>query len=55
MKMERWALRVRALWSVKLHGSGGGGGGGGEKKHHCEKLLKNKLNLIVSLENHISS
>lgn len=31
MRMERWALRAVALWSVKLHGGCGGGGREGEE------------------------
>lgn len=40
MRMEHWALRAGALWSVKVHvGSDRG----------------EKLNVTVSLENHIFS
>lgn len=49
MRMEHWALKARTLWSVKQHGDRSE-----QKKEPREKLLKNKLNLIVSLENQIS-
>lgn len=43
MRMQCWALRVGALWSVKLHGGSGW-------VVVVVELLKNELNLIVSLE-----
>jgi len=45
MRMERWALRAGALWSVKLHGGRGWLMGGGEEEEEEEKTKRKAAKL----------